>query len=100
VARAILNLARVERTDPFRDRCAVRPYDLDPVTGGEIAVPRLNADGEQARAAVDESVLRAFVDPHACGHVLAEAQPELERRLRRLARDEARPVGLAGCEPR
>ena len=47
-------LGRVDRGDPAREDGAVRADELDAVARPEVALPAADADGEQARAAVDD----------------------------------------------
>src|SRR5712691_957374 len=76
-----LELDGVDRADPAPERSPVEAAELDAVAGAEGSLGADDADGEQAPAVADDRPAGAVVDVDAAADALAEAKPELERRL-------------------
>ena len=62
VRRPAGELGRVDRGDSAGEDGAVRADELDAVARPEVALPAADADGEQARAALDDRLAGAGVD--------------------------------------
>ena len=92
---ALRRFPRRHGRDALREREPVRADELDRVARLEAALAGDDADAEEAGAVLDQRTARPGVDGDAAAHRLAEAQPELERRLVALGGREAGAARLA-----
>jgi hypothetical protein len=95
-ARATGQLRGGHGGDPLGECGAVRAGELDRVAGVERPLTGDDTDAEEAPAVIEQRAACAGVDDDAPPDGLAEAQPELERRLAALGGGEARAARLAG----
>src|SRR4051812_22770036 len=92
VRRPRFELPGVERADAAAEAGAVEAAELHAVSRADVALVADDAYGKQAAPASAHRALRAFVHDQAAGDALAEAEPQLERRLAGGGRGEARPA--------
>src|SRR5712691_5059715 len=90
-----LELAGVDGADPAPEGSPVEAAELDAVAGAERSLGADDAHGEQAPAVAHDRAAGAVVDVDAAADTLAEAEPELERRLAGGGGLEARAQRLA-----
>src|SRR5207244_4270575 len=79
--RSGLELAGVDGADSATERSPVEAAELDAVARAERSLGADDAHGEQAPAVADDRAAGAVVHVDAAADALAEAEPELERRL-------------------